>query len=137
GLRRVAQNVHRMEIAVAQAIAIRHVVEAIEQDLLLWVVERHGAGDVRCQPTLQAAELARRVGMNACMQASEDLEILVYGGRVSPHLFREGYTAHTVKHDTPAAADLLYAPDRGNWKPQTFHRGVDRPIAECGLTFCC
>jgi hypothetical protein len=37
-----------MEIAVAQAITIRHVVEAIEQDLLPRIVERHGAGDVRC-----------------------------------------------------------------------------------------
>jgi hypothetical protein len=34
GPRRIAQNIHRMEIAVAQAIAFRHVPEAIEQDLL-------------------------------------------------------------------------------------------------------
>ena len=60
GLRRLAQNVHRMEIAVAQAIAIRHVLEAIEQDLLPRLVERHGSDDARCQPTLQAAELVRR-----------------------------------------------------------------------------
>jgi hypothetical protein len=78
-----------VEIAMAQAIAIRHVLEAVEQDLLPRLVERHGAGDARCQPTLQAAELVRRVGVNACMQAREDLKVLGYGGRVAPHLLRE------------------------------------------------
>ena len=78
-----------MEIAVAQSIAIRHVLKAIEQDLLPRLVERHGSGDARCQPTLQATELVRRVGMNACVQAREDLKILVYGARVAPHLLRE------------------------------------------------
>jgi hypothetical protein len=38
---------------------------------------------------VQAAELVRRVGMNACMEAREDLKVLGYGGRVAPHLLRE------------------------------------------------
>ena len=40
GLRRLAKDVHGMEIAVAQAIAIRHVPEAIQQDLLSRLVEK-------------------------------------------------------------------------------------------------
>jgi hypothetical protein len=87
--RRLAQNVHGMEIAVAQAIAIRHPCEAAEQELLSRLVEKHGSGDARCQPTLQVAELVCRMGMNASMQAREDLKILGYGARVAPHLLRE------------------------------------------------
>lgn len=89
GLRRLTQNVHGMEIAVTQAIAIRHILEAHKQDLLPRLIERLGSGDIRCQPTLQAAELVRRVRMNACMQVREDLKTPGYGGRVAPHLLRE------------------------------------------------
>jgi hypothetical protein len=74
---------------VVQAIAIRHLCEAAEQDLLSRLVEKHGSGDVRGQPNLQAAELVRRMGMNACMQARKDLKTLGYGGRIAPHLLRE------------------------------------------------
>ena len=89
GLRSFAKDVHGMEIAVAQSIAIRHVPEAIQQDLPSRLVEKHGSGDARCQPTLQVAELVCRMGMNASMQAREDLKILGYGARVAPHLLRE------------------------------------------------
>jgi hypothetical protein len=73
----------------AQAIAIRHLCEAAEQDLLPRLVEKHGSGDIRCEPYLQAAELVRRVSMNAAMQAREDLKILGYIGRVASHLLGE------------------------------------------------
>jgi len=77
GLRHLAQHVHWMEIAISKAIAIRHVPEAIEQNLLSWLVETYSSGNARRQPNLKGAELVRRVGMNACVQACEDLKILV------------------------------------------------------------
>src|SRR5690242_18585949 len=76
-VRHLAQHVHWMEVAVAQTVAIRRVLEAIEQGLLSWLVEKYGSGDARRQPSLKRAELVRRVGMNACVQACEDLKILV------------------------------------------------------------
>ena len=69
----------------AKAIAIRHVPEAVEEDLLLRLVDMRGLGDARSQPHLQAAELVRGVGMNACMQAREDLKMLGHCGRVAAH----------------------------------------------------
>jgi len=89
GLRRLAQNVSGVKIAVAQVIAIGHIPEAIQQDLPLRLVEKHCSGDPRCQPTLQVAELIHYVSVNARMQAHEDLKTLGYGGRVSQHLLRE------------------------------------------------
>jgi hypothetical protein len=120
-----------VEIALAQAIAIRHVLEAVEQDLLPRFVERHASADARCQPTLQAAELVRRVGMNACMQARKDLKILRYGGCGALHLLRERYPVHPVEHDTPATVDLLHAPNRRNGKPEALHGRMDCCFAEC------
>jgi len=89
GLRRLAQNVSGMKIAVAQVIAIGHVLEAIQQDLPLRLVEKRCSGDPCCQPTLQAAELIHHVGVNARLQAHEDLKTLGYGGRVTQHLLGE------------------------------------------------
>ena len=89
GLRRLAQNVSGVKIAVAQVIAIGQVPEAIQQDLPLRLVEKRCSGDPRCQPTLQAAELIRHVGVNARLQAHEDLKTLGYGGRVTQHLLGE------------------------------------------------
>ena len=57
GVRRLAQNVSGVKIAVAQVIAIGHLPEAIQQDLALRLVEKRCSGDPRCHPTLQAAEL--------------------------------------------------------------------------------
>lgn len=89
GLRRLTQNVSGVKIAVAQVIATGHLPEAIQQDLPLRFVEKYCSGDPRCQSTLQAAELIHHVGVNARMQAHEDLKTLGYGGRVTQHLLRE------------------------------------------------
>jgi hypothetical protein len=89
GPRRLAQNVSGVKIAVAQAIAIGHLPEAIQQNLPLRLVEKHCSSDARRQSTLQTAELIRYVGMNAHMQVHEGLKALRYGGRVSQHLLRE------------------------------------------------
>jgi len=78
-----------VEVAVAQAIPIRHLCEAAVQNLLSQLVEKDGSGDIRSQPNLQAVELVRPVGMNAPMQAREDLKILGYVGHVGPHLLGE------------------------------------------------
>ena len=45
GLRRLAQNVSGVKIAVAQVIAIGHLPKAIQQDLPLWLVEKRCSGD--------------------------------------------------------------------------------------------
>ena len=89
GLRRLAQNVSGVKIAVAQAIAIEHLPEAIQQDLPLRLVEKRCSGNPRGQPTFQAAELIRHVGVNARLQAHEDLKTLGYGGGFTQHLLGE------------------------------------------------
>jgi hypothetical protein len=122
-----------MKIAMAQVIAIGHLPEAIQQDLPLRLVEKRCSGDPRCQLTLQAAELTRHVGVNARLQAHEDLKTLRYGGGVIQHLLRERNPTHPVEHDTPAAVDLLHAPDRGNGHPQGLDGGIDRRFAEYHL----
>src|SRR5437660_9272864 len=74
--------------------------------------------------------------MRACSCAS----ISRYRGRVvgSPRipLANDG-PAHPVKDDTPAAADLLHAPDRGYRQPQRFDRRVVPRFAEDGLLGAC
>ena len=67
--RGVAQDVDGMKIAVAQALAVRHVGETAEQGHPARRVQKFGPGDVRREPQLEAAELERRVGMNARLQA--------------------------------------------------------------------
>jgi hypothetical protein len=78
-----------VKIAVAQVIAIGHLPEAIQQDSPLWLFEKGCSGDPSCHPTLQAAELIHHVGVNARLQAHEDLKTLGYGGRVTQHLLSE------------------------------------------------
>ena len=89
GLRRVAQDVHGMEIAVAQAITIGRASEAIEQNLLSRLVKNHDSVDVRCQPNLQTSELVCGMGMDARVQVREDPKIPGYRGGIVPHLLRE------------------------------------------------
>jgi hypothetical protein len=78
-----------VKIAVAQVIAIGHLPEAIQQDLTLRLVEKRCSGDPRSHPTLQAAELIHHVGVNARLQAHQDLKTLGYSCRVTQHLLRE------------------------------------------------
>jgi hypothetical protein len=63
-----------VEIAVAEAVAVRHVGEAAQQGPPARLVQELGSGDVGRQPQFEAAELQRLVGMNACLQARQDLE---------------------------------------------------------------
>jgi hypothetical protein len=89
-----------------------------------------GSGDVGRQPQLEAAELERLVGTNACLQARHDLETCGDARRLVPHPFGEPCLAHPVEHDAPAVTDLPDAPDGGNWQSQRLDRGVDRRFAE-------
>ena len=54
-----------MEIAVAQAVAFRHVGEAAEQELLSRLFEQLRSGNVGCQPYLQTPEFVGQMGVNA------------------------------------------------------------------------
>ena len=57
GPRDLAQNVDRVEIAMAQPVAFRHVSKTSEQHPLLRFVKHVCPSDVRRQPQLQIAEL--------------------------------------------------------------------------------
>ena len=109
GLRRLAQNVSGMKIAVAQVIAIGHVLEAIQQDLPLRLVEKRCSGDPCCQPTLQAAELIHHVGVNARLQAHEDLKALGYGGRVTSGRSEAGNDSKSASSATSSSGGVVRA----------------------------
>jgi hypothetical protein len=64
------------KIAVAQAITVRHVRKALQQDVPSRLVEKFRSLDFRRQLQLETAELVHRVTMNACLQPSEYFEVL-------------------------------------------------------------
>ena len=69
------QDVHRMKVAVAQAVAVRHMSNSVEQVALSPVIETRGHSDVICKPDLEVGELDPRMGVNAHVQSHHALEI--------------------------------------------------------------
>jgi hypothetical protein len=99
------QDIDRVEIAMTETVALRHVCKATEQDLPSRFVENLGTGDVCRQPRLQTAELAGRMGMNASMQPGEYLQAVRYNARIPSHALRKRSLVYTVEYDTLAPAD--------------------------------
>jgi hypothetical protein len=81
--------------------------------------------------TLQTAELAGRLVMNACMQPGERLQAHRYDVRILSHALGKRSLPYTVEYDTLAPADFEHASDRRNRNRHRLYRRVDRRLAEC------
>src|SRR5262249_5670438 len=121
----LAQNVDRVEIAMAQPVAIRHVSKTSEQNSLSRFVEDVHPSDVRRQPQLQTAELGPWLSVNAGLQRTECLEVMRHCGRIFPHLLSKRCMLHAVKHDAQRASIRC--------TPQT--AGTGSPIASTAAWF--
>jgi hypothetical protein len=64
-----------VKVAVAQAVAVRHIRDAGEKVFLSALVEKLGCGNIEREPDFEAGELDRRMGMDTHVQAHHTLEI--------------------------------------------------------------
>jgi hypothetical protein len=129
--RSVTHDIHWVKVAVAEAIAVRHIRDSTEQVLLAPLVEKRGCRNVGRKLDVEISELDRLVSVNAYVQLYHAIKISGNLVPVVQHFLGERLLLHPIKHQSPATSDVMHTPNSGDGKPQRLHGCVNCRLAEC------
>ena len=124
-------DVERMEIAVAEAVAIRPRGEAFEQAARACGAEhRVGAADAGGKLSLEVDELGARRGVDAAVERDHAGKNFRHAMAFALGQFAEGRPFGPGHHDLPATVGLTHAAHRRNRQGERLDRGKDRGLAK-------
>jgi len=111
-----------MKVAVAQAVAVRHIDNPGEKVVLSRLIEKLGRCNAVGKPHLEISELCRLMNMNTQVQVNYTFDVTGSFAGVVQHLLGERGSVYPVEHQPPATSDL-----RPLVRSRSLERGVQVP----------